>query len=49
MSALVGGLEANGTLLVVGVPMDPIEVTASQLISGTKRTQGWLVDQYKHQ
>ena len=42
MSALVSGLGSNGTLLVVGVPMDPIEVTASQLIFGTKRIQGWL-------
>ena len=42
MSALVGGLGANGTLLLVGVPTDPIEVTASQLIFGTKRIQGWL-------
>jgi D-arabinose 1-dehydrogenase-like Zn-dependent alcohol dehydrogenase len=42
ISALVGGLGANGTLLVVGVPMDPIEVTASQLIFGTRRIQGWL-------
>jgi len=42
ISTLVGGLGANGTLLVVGVPMDPIEVTASQLIFGTRRIQGWL-------
>ena len=42
ISALVGGLAANGTLVVVGVPMDPIEVTASQLIFPTRRIQGWL-------
>jgi len=42
MSALVGGLEANGTLLVVGVPMDPIEVPAMQLVFGKRRIQGWL-------
>ena len=42
MSALVGGLGANGTLLLVGVPMDPIEVSASQLIFGTRRIEGWL-------
>src|SRR5262250_887539 len=42
MSALVGGLAANGTLLLVGVPMDPIEVTASQLVFATRRIQGWL-------
>ncbi len=41
MSALVGGLGANGTLLVVGVSMDPIEVAPTQLIMGRKRIQGW--------
>ncbi len=41
MSALIGGLGANGTLLVVGVSMDPIEVPPAQLIMGTKRIQGW--------
>src|SRR5262250_2861279 len=42
MSALVGGLAANGTLLLVGVPIDPIEVLASQLVFATRRIQGWL-------
>ena len=32
-----GGLEANGTLLVVGVLMDPIEVPAMQLVFGKRR------------
>ncbi|HTE20436.1 MAG TPA: alcohol dehydrogenase [Armatimonadota bacterium] len=41
IAALVDGLGANGTLLVVGVPSDPIEVTAIQLIFGKKRIQGW--------
>jgi len=41
MSALVGGLGANGILLVVGVSMDPIEVLPVQLILGKKRIQGW--------
>jgi D-arabinose 1-dehydrogenase-like Zn-dependent alcohol dehydrogenase len=41
MSALVGGLGPNGTLLVVGVSMDPIEVLPVQLILGKKRIQGW--------
>ena len=41
MSALVGGLGANGTLMVVGVSMDPIEVPSIQLIMGKKRIQGW--------
>lgn len=41
MAALVGGLGANGVLLVVGAPSDPIEVPAIQLIFGKKRIQGW--------
>jgi len=41
MSALVGGLGANGTLLVVGASMDPIEVPPIELILGRKRIQGW--------
>ncbi len=41
MSALVGGLGANGTLVVVGASMDPIEVSPIQLIMGKKRIQGW--------
>jgi D-arabinose 1-dehydrogenase-like Zn-dependent alcohol dehydrogenase len=41
MSALVGGLGANGTLMVVGASTDPIEVSPIQLIFGKKRIQGW--------
>src|SRR3989475_6336026 len=41
MSALVGGLGANGTLLVVGASMDPIEGSPNQLLFGRKRVQGW--------
>jgi D-arabinose 1-dehydrogenase-like Zn-dependent alcohol dehydrogenase len=41
MSALVNGLAANGTLLVVGAAPDPIEVSPNQLIFGRKRIQGW--------
>jgi D-arabinose 1-dehydrogenase-like Zn-dependent alcohol dehydrogenase len=41
MSALVGGLGANGTLLVLGAPLDLIEVPPLQLIFGNKRIQGW--------
>ncbi len=41
MSALIGGLGANGTLLVVGASADPIEVPPLQLIMGKKRIQGW--------
>jgi D-arabinose 1-dehydrogenase-like Zn-dependent alcohol dehydrogenase len=41
MSALIGGLGANGSLLVVGASTDPIEVSPIQLIAGKKRIQGW--------
>jgi len=41
MSALIGGLGANGVLLVVGASLDPIEVPPIQLIFGKKRIQGW--------
>jgi D-arabinose 1-dehydrogenase-like Zn-dependent alcohol dehydrogenase len=36
MSALVGGLGANGTMVVVGVSIDPIEVSPNQLLFGKK-------------
>src|SRR5438034_8030170 len=42
MSALIGGLAVNGTLLVVGASEDPIEVLPSQLLFGRRRIQGWL-------
>lgn len=41
MSALIGGLGPNGTLMVVGAPTDPIEVSPVQLLFGKKRIQGW--------
>jgi D-arabinose 1-dehydrogenase-like Zn-dependent alcohol dehydrogenase len=41
MSALIGGLGPNGTLLVVGAGADPIEVPPSALIFGKRRIQGW--------
>jgi D-arabinose 1-dehydrogenase-like Zn-dependent alcohol dehydrogenase len=41
MSALVGGLGPNGSLVVVGASSDPIEVTSTALIFGRKRIQGW--------
>jgi D-arabinose 1-dehydrogenase-like Zn-dependent alcohol dehydrogenase len=43
MSTLAGGLGSNGTLLVVGISPDPIEVLPIQLIVGKKRVQGWPV------
>src|SRR3989442_7214334 len=41
MSALIGGLAVNGTLLVVGASEDPIEVLPLQLLFGRRRIQGW--------
>ena len=41
MSALIAGLGSNGTLMVVGVSADPIEVPPSLLVSGRRRLQGW--------
>jgi D-arabinose 1-dehydrogenase-like Zn-dependent alcohol dehydrogenase len=41
MSALVDGLGPNGKLVVIGAALDPIEVTPSQLIFGSKTIQGW--------
>jgi D-arabinose 1-dehydrogenase-like Zn-dependent alcohol dehydrogenase len=41
MTALIGGLRANGTLLVVGASADPIEVAPNQLLFGKQRIQGW--------
>src|SRR6266404_4015900 len=42
MSALIGGLAVNGTLLVIGASEDPIAVLPSQLLFGRRRIQGWL-------
>jgi len=42
MSALIGGLAVNGTLLVIGASDDPIAVLPSQLLFGRRRIQGWL-------
>jgi D-arabinose 1-dehydrogenase-like Zn-dependent alcohol dehydrogenase len=41
MSALIGGLGANGKLMVVGASGDPIEVSPIQLIFGKKAIKGW--------
>jgi D-arabinose 1-dehydrogenase-like Zn-dependent alcohol dehydrogenase len=41
MSALFDGLGPNGKLIVIGVASDPIEVTPSQLITGSRTIQGW--------
>jgi D-arabinose 1-dehydrogenase-like Zn-dependent alcohol dehydrogenase len=42
MSALIGGLGANGTLVVIGATMDPIEVPPVLLITGKRRIHGWV-------
>lgn len=41
MSALIDGLGANGTLIVVGASAEPIEVAPNQLLFMKKRIQGW--------
>src|SRR5205814_6570644 len=40
MTALIDGLGANGTMIVVGATPDPIEVSPFQLIQGKKNIQG---------
>jgi len=41
MSELIDGLGPNGTLIVVGATMEPIEVTPVQLIFGRHNIKGW--------
>ena len=41
ISRLVPGLGRNGCLVVVGAPMEPIQLSAIDLISGRRRVQGW--------
>jgi len=41
ISQLVPGLGIEGNLMIVGAPFDPIEVSAIDLISMTRRIQGW--------
>src|SRR6516165_3697483 len=41
ISSLVDGLGKNGRMMVVGAPMDPIEVTPVQLIFGNRSLKGW--------
>jgi D-arabinose 1-dehydrogenase-like Zn-dependent alcohol dehydrogenase len=41
MSELINGLGPNGKLMVVGVAMEPIEVTPGQLVNGSRTIQGW--------
>lgn len=41
MSALVDGLGVNGRLMVVGAPLEPIEVAPIPLLFARKSIQGW--------
>jgi D-arabinose 1-dehydrogenase-like Zn-dependent alcohol dehydrogenase len=41
MTRVVGGLGADGQLLVVGASIDPIEVSPLQLIPGRRSIAGW--------
>jgi D-arabinose 1-dehydrogenase-like Zn-dependent alcohol dehydrogenase len=41
MAAAVGGLGVNGKLIVLGAAMDPLELSAVQLIMGRRSVQGW--------
>jgi D-arabinose 1-dehydrogenase-like Zn-dependent alcohol dehydrogenase len=41
MSPLIGGLGANGTMVVAGASGDPIEVSTGQLIGGKHSIRGW--------
>jgi D-arabinose 1-dehydrogenase-like Zn-dependent alcohol dehydrogenase len=41
MSSLIDGLGPHGTMVVVGAPTDPIEVTPVQLIFGMRTIRGW--------
>jgi len=41
MSEVIDGLAPNGTLMVIGAAFDPIAVTPIQLITGSRRIQGW--------
>jgi D-arabinose 1-dehydrogenase-like Zn-dependent alcohol dehydrogenase len=41
MSAALGGLSANGKLIVLGAPDEPLEIPAFLLISGRRSVAGW--------
>jgi D-arabinose 1-dehydrogenase-like Zn-dependent alcohol dehydrogenase len=41
MSELFDGLGPNGKLMVIGAAPEPIEVTPTQLITGSRTIQGW--------
>ena len=41
MSAILGGVAPGGTLLVVGVPPEPIEASTGLLVIGARSIKGW--------
>jgi len=41
ISALAGGLGSKGELLVVGVPNEPLNISAIQIVLNKQRIQGW--------
>ena len=41
MSAVIGGLAVDGTLMVLGAPADPLQVPLLPLILGRRSIQGW--------
>jgi D-arabinose 1-dehydrogenase-like Zn-dependent alcohol dehydrogenase len=41
MTAVLGGLGVNGKLIVLGAPLEPLEVSPLQLISGRRSIMGW--------
>lgn len=41
MGPLVGGLSVDGTLMVVGVDPEPIEVSVMQMIMARRNVRGW--------
>lgn len=41
MADMIDGLGAGGKLLIVGAPLEPMEISALQLISARRDLQGW--------
>ena len=41
IESVVGGLGANGDLLAVGIPGDPLEVSVQQLVTARQSVEGW--------
>ena len=41
ISALIGGLGVGGELLVVGAPLEPMEVSVVALLLARRNIQGW--------